>query len=797
MKGQKRNMKIGRKAAPVIAGGILVFFLSFLLVVNYRSQIKLQKTSLSQLVQTLDKQATIISYFYLERKIDLNNLARARAINIFFENKALGMSMAYGLKASLVQVGKQFDALIKEKKISKTPVYERIVFIDTSGNLLVDRRHGSDCHDCTLSWKDFLTPKESKAIVLPHRANKHIDVMVSTPYFFKGQFKGQVIAWVNTGSFSQSLMKAGNSQKRIFIDFDKDFSKDDTGFFFPEPGSLPIRQIRAAKIMEPFRFKLQDLEAGSLDFFAVRIPISETSFFMVTILPVSDVIGYAKLSYLLIAMLVLAVIVIGAAALLWNMNARELVLQTRLEEEGLRKNEIEAKNIQLEAHIQVRNQLEQTLKESEEKFRNMSLAAQDAIIMIDNDGCISFWNQAAADIFGYSYKEAMNQIYYTIMAPEYNQKLHQEEYEKFRKTGKGDLIGKTVELVVKRKTGDHFPAEISLSAIKLGGKWNAIGIIRDISLRKENEAELEKHRENLELLVKERTKELEQAQKELINKAIDSGRAQLSAMILHNIGNAITPVSINTEKLKNNDFKKTNQYLLECYNDLTKQKDNLTEYVTKNTRGIQVSKYMGSLIESLESQRFQIDTITDKIAAGIEYVAQILSLQSAYAPGKKETKEKVNLNLLVEDALKIQESTISKSNIVLEKSLLSGISRFLTDKNKLMQVIINLIKNSCDAIDENPRVKTDEKAHMISVSTYQAGGKIGLKLSDTGCGVEKERLKEIFDFGISSKGSSGFGLYYCKSFIETASGTLTLESQGAGKGSTVFVEFPVTCGNKK
>jgi signal transduction histidine kinase len=110
---------------------------------------------------------------------------------------------------------------------------------------------------------------------------------------------------------------------------------------------------------------------------------------------------------------------------------------------------------------------------------------------------------------------------------------------------------------------------------------------------------------------------------------------------------------------------------------------------------------------------------------------------------------------------------------------------FPIEKNKLMQVVINFIKNSCDAIRENKEIE----AHRITISTACQDQKIFLEIADTGCGVESDNLKGLFDFGISTKGSSGFGLYYCKSFVEANNGVLTLTSPGRNQGATVTMAF--------
>jgi len=130
------------------------------------------------------------------------------------------------------------------------------------------------------------------------------------------------------------------------------------------------------------------------------------------------------------------------------------------------------------------------LKENEEKFRGIASSATDAVIMLDERGKISYWNQAAERIFRFEAGEIMGREFHRRV-------LKKEAYDGFRKgfslfstTGKGPLIGGTRELTALRKGGGEFPAEISLSALKLKGHWHAVGIVRDISDRKEVEKQI-------------------------------------------------------------------------------------------------------------------------------------------------------------------------------------------------------------------------------------------------------------------------------------------------------------------
>ncbi|MFZ3136292.1 MAG: PAS domain S-box protein [Thermodesulfovibrionales bacterium] len=150
--------------------------------------------------------------------------------------------------------------------------------------------------------------------------------------------------------------------------------------------------------------------------------------------------------------------------------------------------------------------IDESLRESEEKFRAMSASAKDAIIMIDNEGNISYWNEAAEKMFGYSEQEALGKELHTFLSSQRYHEAYRNGFSKFKTNGQGVAVGKTLELEAMRKDGTEFPIELSVSAVKLKGKWNATGIVRDITERKLAEEALQKNEEEL----KKRVKELEE-----------------------------------------------------------------------------------------------------------------------------------------------------------------------------------------------------------------------------------------------------------------------------------------------
>jgi len=303
---------------------------------------------------------------------------------------------------------------------------------------------------------------------------------------------------------------------------------------------------------------------------------------------------------------------------------------------------------------------------------------------------------------------------------------------------------------------------------------------------RESRARLQEFADTLDQKVRERTRELEQAQKELINKAMEAGRAQLSAMVLHNIGNAITPVKVQMEGMKTSELEQISHYLEKCYVDLNEHAQELQHYVNDDPRGKEAFSYLGKLIDSLKEHDKQKRDTANKIDGAVSYISEILTLQQAYAASEQETKEKTDLNSLIEDAIQMQTGALEKRRITVKKGLDPNMPKVLIDKNRLMQVIVNFIKNGYEAIDE---LNDDNKERVMAFKSFADDGHVGFEITDSGIGIEPEDINTIVEFGKSNKGSSGFGLYYCNMFVKNNRGALNISSPGKGKGATVSVRF--------
>jgi PAS domain S-box-containing protein len=148
--------------------------------------------------------------------------------------------------------------------------------------------------------------------------------------------------------------------------------------------------------------------------------------------------------------------------------------------------------------ITSRRQAEERIRNQEARLRAITESAQDAIVMIDPRGNISFWNPGAEAAFGYSEPEVMGRNMHQLLAPARYHEAHHRSFGEFQATGQGNALGQILELTALHKDGREIDVELSLSAFHQEDGWHAVGIMRDIRERKQAAKKLQEYAHRME-----------------------------------------------------------------------------------------------------------------------------------------------------------------------------------------------------------------------------------------------------------------------------------------------------------
>ena len=132
--------------------------------------------------------------------------------------------------------------------------------------------------------------------------------------------------------------------------------------------------------------------------------------------------------------------------------------------------------------IRSRRKTESDLRAEELRVRAITECAQDAILLMDPEGNISFLNPATERIFGYPSNELLGKKLHTVLAPERFHSAHAKAFPAYLQSGKS--VNRILELEGKHKQGYEIPIELSLSGLELPDGRYTVGIIRDITERK-------------------------------------------------------------------------------------------------------------------------------------------------------------------------------------------------------------------------------------------------------------------------------------------------------------------------
>jgi C4-dicarboxylate-specific signal transduction histidine kinase len=304
---------------------------------------------------------------------------------------------------------------------------------------------------------------------------------------------------------------------------------------------------------------------------------------------------------------------------------------------------------------------------------------------------------------------------------------------------------------------------------------------------KRSRRKLDEYSKSLEHEVAARTQELKDAQDNLLRQAHEAGMAEMAVGILHNIGNAITPAKVGLYRLFNRVDKKP------LLNNLPSALDEIGEMIptlpslTHQQKGRLLS--MIKLVPAAIAEEYalyagELEQIRQKCA----HIEGIISLQMRYAH-LFDDFESVDVPQVVEDALTLLDDALKKRSIRIVKKF-ARVPPVRIEKAKLLQIIVNLLKNGYEAMDP---IADRDRVLVLTISRDKGPpDNLVLSVKDSGIGFSPEEKQNLFKFGYSTKSKgTGFGLHSCANYLIAGNGSISAHSAGQDKGAEFVVRLPV------
>ena len=280
---------------------------------------------------------------------------------------------------------------------------------------------------------------------------------------------------------------------------------------------------------------------------------------------------------------------------------------------------------------------------------------------------------------------------------------------------------------------------------------------------------------------------------EALAQAYSRGRLEVVDTILHNIGNAINSVTIGIGTVHGHLVRNKLMARLNALADAVRaNQDDLANYIKNDPQGKQVAPFISALAEDFTKHNEKLRKTVARVTDRVEHIADIVRMQKSLGRRNVDRKD-INLREAIADAVKVLQESIKKRDIELHLDCEDAPSEIRIQESQFHQMLVNLIKNSIEAIDELAESGGLSATPTIKVRSFVQPGFLTIEVVDNGIGIEKRKFKAIFLAGYTTKESgSGLGLHSISNFVIGSGGKIHPLSDGIGKGTTMRVILPLS-----
>lgn len=333
----------------------------------------------------------------------------------------------------------------------------------------------------------------------------------------------------------------------------------------------------------------------------------------------------------------------------------------------------------------------------------------------------------------------------------------------------GRVNSYTMEKRYVRRDGTTLWVNVTAAMIRTadGTPVCSVGFLDDISRRKTMESEVER------------------VQKALVDASRQAGMAEVATNVLHNVGNVLNSVNVSAsiiaERLKNSKGSR----LGDVATLLEQRRADLAQFIASDPRGQKLPQYIAGVAAQLAGERESLLQEINDLRTNLEHIREAVTMQQAYAR-RCGVLEKVAVIDLVEDSLRMNTGALTRHHVALKRDYQDH-PEVTVDRHKVLQILVNLIRNAKYACDESGH---SAKQVTIRIEAVPEGARISV--IDNGVGIAPEVMERLFSHGFTTRKSGhGFGLHSAALTASELGGKLTAESEGPGCGATFMLTLPL------
>ncbi|MFT5285367.1 MAG: signal transduction histidine kinase [Planctomycetota bacterium] len=264
-----------------------------------------------------------------------------------------------------------------------------------------------------------------------------------------------------------------------------------------------------------------------------------------------------------------------------------------------------------------------------------------------------------------------------------------------------------------------------------------------------------------------------------------AGMSEIATGVLHNVGNVLNSVNVSANLVARQAEQLPVDDLAAMRDVLTAHENDLGDFISNHEQGKHLLPFINELTDALFDGKHNILQELNGMNSGVEHIGELVRSQQG-AAGRQGVMEPTKIAEHMDSALLICQQAGNGKHIEIVRDY-GELPKLEVDRHKLMEIVVNLIKNAFKAMDD-----PHESPMTLKLSlSYSEDARLEIRIKDSGCGIAEENLARIFTHGFTTcDDGNGFGLHVSANSATEMKGSLKVESGGLGHGACFVLELP-------